>query len=311
MGTLFTFSAPEAEAASALEAALDRVAELEACISNWQPTSELSRLNEAGSAEHVSEPLRAILDSALTLAELTGGTFDPTVESLTRAWDLRGAGHVPGERELADALARVDRRRVRVDGQRVRLGGAQLDLGGIGKGFALDWAAHVLSERGIRAAMLDAGGQRLDLGAAERDAWVAHPAHREKPIVRLVLGGGSLSTSSQSERFVRTAGRRLGHVLDPRTGRPLATSASATVWAPSGTRADALSTALLVMGRDGAAAFALAHPEVGVLWLEPSGRHVRAEAWNLRVFESAPAVRLTVHSPPSSLTPLTQLTRTP
>ena len=151
MGTLFTFRAPEAVAAPALEAALDSVGSLETRLSNWRPSSELSLLNAAGSADLVSEPLLAVVDSALALAAVTGGMFDPTVEPLTRAWDLRGAGRVPDAHELADALSRVDWCLVRVSDRSVRLGGAQLDLGGIGKGFALDRAARILAEWGVRS----------------------------------------------------------------------------------------------------------------------------------------------------------------
>ncbi|HEX5632128.1 MAG TPA: FAD:protein FMN transferase, partial [Gemmatimonadales bacterium] len=98
-------------------------------------------------------------------------------------------------------------------------------------------------------------------------------------------------------------GHRIGHVLDPRSGQPIETRASVTVRAPSATRADALSTALLVLGRDAARAFATAHPDVGVLWLEPEGRHVAARAWNLEVAGLAPGVSLAEeHSPTRFLT---------
>ena len=95
--------------------------------------------------------------------------------------------------------------------------------------------------------------------------WVAHPADRARPAVRLALGEGSLATSAQSERMRRADGAHIGHVLDPHSGRPLTTRASVSVWAASGTRADALSTALLVMGRERARAFVEAHPGLGAL----------------------------------------------
>jgi thiamine biosynthesis lipoprotein len=204
MGTLFTLRAPgeEPRVAAALEAALDTVAALEARLSNWRETSDVSRLNAAGRGV-VVRPLAAVVDSALALAELTGGAFDPTVEPLVRAWDLRGDGRLPAEQVLAEARARVDWRRVRrasdlTSGEpRVDLEGTALDLGGIGKGFALDRAADVLLARGVASALLDAGGQQLSLAAAAPcSAWVSHPERRERPAVQLVFRGGSLSTSS-------------------------------------------------------------------------------------------------------------------
>ena len=306
MGTLWTAAAPAAAADSArtggaLDAALDEVATLEALLSNWSATSALCRLNAAGRGEGLPEPLVAVIDSAVALAAFTGGAFEPTVEPLTRAWDLRGAGRVPDARELASARAAVGWRRLSLDARaaRVALGGAQLDLGGIAKGFALDRAAAALLAAGVREASLDAGGQRLAIGRAER-VWIAGPSGRDEPAVSVALEGGSLSTSAQSERFVRAGGERRGHVLDPRTGQPLATRASVSVHAASATRADALSTALLVMGRERAEAFAAAHPELGVVWLEPARNGVRAWAWNIALTGMAAGVT----REPASVPPL-------
>jgi len=305
MGTLWTAWAPAGERAAdaqrvgaALDAALDTVASLERRLSNWLPSSELSRLNRSGEAI-VSEPLYAVLDSACELAALTGGAFDPTVEALTLAWDLRGSGRTPSESEIETARSAVDWRRLSLEPstRRVRLDGVRVDLGGIGKGYALDRAGAVLAALGVRGAELDAGGQRWSAGGAPgttgSSVWVAHPLHRDRGAASVRLASGSLSTSGQSEHP--------GHVLDPRTGRPVATSASVSVGAASGTRADGLSTSLLVMGRERARAFADKHPEIGVLWLEPEADRVEAEAWNLRVVALAPGVRLTRFSHPEPL----------
>jgi len=293
MGTLWTASADGDGSAAALDAALDTVAALERSLSNWSPASELSRLNAAGGGIP-SEPLCAVIDSARALAAATEGAFDPTVEPLSLAWDLRGAGRVPSEAQLVVARDRVGWERLSVDREhsRVELHGALLDLGGIAKGFALDRAAAVLAARGIAGASLDAGGQRLLPGGEPCSVWVAHPEQRDRAAVCLVLAAGSLSTSAQSERSLGHGRHRIGHILDPRSGRPAPTHASVSVFARSGTRADALSTALLVLGRERARAFAIAHRELGVLWLEPAGTRVTAEAWNLDVAAAAPFVVL-------------------
>jgi thiamine biosynthesis lipoprotein len=300
MGTLWTVEADRDSAAPALDAALDTVASLERRLSNWSPASELSRLNAAGGGG-VSEPLFAVLDSALVLAAATGGAFDPTVEPLTLAWDLRGKGRVPDDTALDAARARVGFGRVTLDPERpgVALGGAALDLGGIGKGFALDRAAAVLRARGVDAAALDAGGQRLLMGPEPCSVWVAHPTQRDRPAVCLRLGPGSLATSAQSEHTLAAGGRRIGHILDPRSGRPVASTASVSVFMPAGTAADAYSTALLVMGRERARAFVAAHPGIGALWLEPHGGRVAAEAWNLDVVRVASFVTVNPATSPT------------
>ena len=158
-----------------------------------------------------------------------------------------------------------------------------VDLGGIGKGFALDRAARLLAAAGVERALLDLGGEALALSPRGRP-WrlaVAHPLDRLRPAARIAIARGAVSTSGQAERGVTVRGRRYGHILDPSSGRPLATRATVTVVAPSATRADGLSTALLVMGRESAFALARRHPEVGVLWIEPDHGLLRAWKWNL------------------------------
>jgi thiamine biosynthesis lipoprotein len=306
MGTLLRArveAASESSGAAALADAFDEVARLERVMSSWRDDSEVARLNAAGTAPFALSPdLAAVLDSSLALASLTAGAFDPTVEPLSGAWDLRGAGRLPGAAEIEDARARTGWAALSLDpvARRARFGRDRMgvDLGGIGKGYALDRMAATLAARGVTRGWLDFGGQLRAVGAPGADAAeaasgsfrfaVAHPLVRERGCVTLPLGGGSAATSAQSERSFARGRRRFGHVLDPRNGRPVPGRASVTVVASSGTRADALSTALLVMGREAAAGLAASHPDVGVLWLEPAGRAVRAWCWNLSDVAGAP-----------------------
>ena len=290
MGTLcnaVVHARDSTRAERAAAAALDDIARLEQVMSSWRSSSELAALNRTSErAVRCSPDLFAVLDSASAYAAATAGTFDPTIEPLMIAWDMRGAGRVPSDRERAAARAKVGWRRLSLDRARhtARLDdGAALDLGGIGKGFALDRAAERLRIAGADAALLNFGGELLAYGGG--GGWpvsIAHPARRLQPVVSLVVSRGAVSTSSQGERGVRVHGRRFGHVLDPRTGLPVESRASVTVVAASATRADAVSTALLVGGRDFARAWASRHPEDGILWLEPAGSAVRMWTWNVR-----------------------------
>jgi thiamine biosynthesis lipoprotein len=296
MGTLCTGSAEArdtASAARAIDAALDEIARLERVMSNWRADSELSRLNaSAASAPFACSPdLWAVLDSALALAALTDGAFDATVEPLARAWDLRGTGRVPSDEEIVQARMLVGAGHVTRDvaARAVRFDrpGVGFDLGGIGKGYALDRAADTLRALGVRRATLNLGGEVVVLSEprvarpAPASAAVAHPLERLRPVVELAAEGLAISTSSQNERGFEIHRARYGHILDPHRGSPPFSRASVTVIASSATRADALSTALLVHGREGAGRFAGLHPELGVLWLEASGDRVRAWRWNL------------------------------
>lgn len=300
MGTLCTAEARGADTAAvvpALNAALDRIAELDSLLSPWRPESELTAFNEdIGQPHSCTRDFFAVLDSAVALARLTRGAFDPTVEPLTRIWDLRGEGRVPSDSAIVDATTRVGWQLLEMEhrsfSSRLEVVGGGLDLGGIGKGFALDRAAEALAERRVATVRLNFGGEVLV--RADSGSWtiaIAHPERRLEPVVELRLANGAVSTSGQSERGFTRDGVRYGHVLDPRTGRPVATRASVSVVAASATRADALSTALLVMGRERAAAFAQLHPEIAALWLEPAGDSLRAWKWNLTPAASDPRVR--------------------
>ncbi len=296
MGTLCTAVVAHEDsgrASVALAEALDEIDRLEGVMSLWRDDSELARLNRSAASGPVacSADLAAVLDSALIMARLTHGAFDPTIAPLMDAWDMRGKGRVPGAAALASARERVGwPGLVRdVDSRTIRFArsGMAVDLGGIGKGYALDRAAATLVRLGVRRALINLGGEVMTVGAGH-NVTVAHPASRMVPVVELGVGTACVSTSGQSERGFTAGGVRHGHVLDPRTGRPAPTTASVTVVCGSATRADALATALLVMGRERAARFLVGHDDIGALWLEPVGSSVRAWCWNLPEVRAVP-----------------------
>lgn len=301
MGTLCSVqiaTAPAARprAAALAAGALDEIARLEPLFTSWDPESELQRLNARAAAGPVpcSPELFAVTSRALELARDTGGAFDPTVEPLMLAWDVRGAGRVPHPIERDSALARVGWRGVTCDAATRTVsfarGGMGLDLGGIGKGWALDRAASLLdsAEGGARTRVLfNFGGEVLARGPGRWTIELADPADRLRPVASIDVASRAVSTSGQREHSLRAGSRTIGHIVDPRTGEPVATSASVTVIAADATSADALSTALLVLGLEGASRYARAHPEVGVVWLEPTGRDIRGWRWNQEVRAAA------------------------
>ena len=270
---------------AAIEAAFGAVRAADSLLSTWRDDSELARLNQAppGRSTPVSPPLARMLVEVDRWSRATGDAFDPAVGALEDAWDLRGRGRVPSAAELTRARERSGRRafRLSADGRTLcrLVAGAWLDSGGFGKGAALGAARDSLIAHDVTSALLDFGGQVLAVGgdAGER-GWtvpVAHPSHRLEAVARLALRDRSASTSSQSERFVEVGGRRFGHILDPRTGRPVPAWGSITVVAADPLVADILSTALLVLGPDAALAWARGRPDIGVLVLEERQGRVR------------------------------------
>jgi thiamine biosynthesis lipoprotein len=262
MGTVLEIDAAGSDRAAlerAVEDAFASVGGVEDRLSNWRPDSELSRANHAGAVPfRVSAETFWSLSAALRLAAETAGAFDPSVGSVTEPLGLTGA--LPDPARARAGTAAVGWRRVRLDpaARTVTLlaSGAELDSGAFGKGEALDRAAQVLRRRGAVAASLNFGGQILLFGTESREGlragWnrvvVAAPDAAGTPVCELALGDGSISTSGDAEKP--------GHLIDPRTGRAAAFHGSVTVVADTALRADALSTALFVMGPDAGLAFA-------------------------------------------------------
>jgi len=273
---------------TAIGDAFDAAGELEATTDPAREDGELARLNAAGAERRVecSSDLFAVLDSSLAIARATEGAFDPTLGPLVHAWDLRGAGRVPDPGELADARERAGWNMVEIarDAREVRFrrDGMALDFGGIERGFALDRAAGLLRSRGMRRALLRVANQQVAF--TDGEAWVIDIPDPIDPLradLRLVLRRGGLSTCDQTARFETADHQSFGRVLDPRTGRPVTTRAAVTVVAASATTAQALSNALLVMGRDRARAFIESRPDLGAVWLERDAEKLYAWRWNL------------------------------
>jgi thiamine biosynthesis lipoprotein len=195
------------------------------------------------------------MQAALALASATRGAFDPSIAPLVDLWGFgpvpaRGAG-LPTDLEIAAARARVGWRRLGLDAATGRLtqpGGVALDLSGIAKGYAVDRVAHLLEAAGIVSWLVEIGGELRGQGVKPDDTpwWVAI---EQVPGLVVALHGLAVATSGDARRHFTQGGRIFGHTIDPRTGWPIADSlASVTVLHPRCMQADALATALAVLG---------------------------------------------------------------
>lgn len=288
MGTSLDIAVEAANRETALLASERAVSALEAAearLSTWRDDSELARLNQApaGAPVVLSEELAADLAAAHRCWEQTEGTFDPAVGPLVRAWGLREGGRLPGKDELRAALTATGLDGLRLDGRTAirEEAGLVLEEGGFGKGAGLAEALTALAKvPGVQRAALDLGGQvaLLSYGGSTWSVPVADPRRRDREVIALTVDRGSVSTSGNSERGIVVEGRRLGHLLDPRTGRPVPDFGSLTVWTADPLAADCLSTGLYVMGPEAALAWAAEHPGVEVLALRPRGEGLEALA---------------------------------
>ncbi len=261
------------------EAAVRALEAAERRLSTWTDGGELARLNRAPAGEAVllSPELAAELARAETCSRATDGAFDPGVGALVAAWGLRSGGRLPSAAAIARARAASapGGLELRADGTAVRTRpDLVIDEGGFGKGAGLDAAlAAAGGVDGVEGAELDLGGQVGFLGGGRREIGeeieIADPRLRDRPVATLRVDSGSVATSGNSERGLVVEGRRVGHLLDPRTGRPAPDFGSLTVWAPTGLEADCLSTGLYVLGPREALAWAAAHRGVEVIVARP------------------------------------------
>lgn len=276
MGTSFriVLYAPDAEGAGeAAAAAFARVAELDRALSDYDPGSELSRLSRASDGgpsgpRPVSPDLFRVLDHARRISAASGGAFDVTVGPYVRLWRRSARqGRLPSAEELARARGAVGWEGLDLDpGEHtvaLGTGGMRLDLGGIAKGYALDQALAVLAARGVGRALVDGGGDVAASGPPPgRAGWRVVVAALGRPgsdAPVLELAHRALATSGDRYRRLEIDGVTYSHLIDPRTGLGLTEPAAASVVSRSGMAADALASALCVMG-----------PEAGLALVEIS-----------------------------------------
>jgi thiamine biosynthesis lipoprotein len=254
--------APEAATAkAAASAAFQRVAELNAVLSDYDTDSELSRLSQTagqGKAVPVSPDLWRVLRAAQALARRTGGAFDVTAGPYVSHWrKARRTRKLPTAEALARAGEGVGYGKLRLDPRshtaELTVPFMRLDLGGIAKGYALDEALKVLRKRGLPHALVTGGG---DMAAGEpppgRRGWRIAVAALEVtnalPPRFVDLRNTGLATSGDVFQHLDIEGQRYSHIVDPRTGLGLTDHSQVTVIARNAMTADSLATAVSVLG---------------------------------------------------------------
>jgi thiamine biosynthesis lipoprotein len=242
-------------------------------MSTYRADSELSRFNAASpEAMQVSRDTLTVIQEALRVARLSGGGFDPTVGPLVDLWGFGpgGAhGQLPSPERIEEVRRQIGFAKLRTGQEPPALGKRQgdvrLDLSSIAKGFGIDQVAEHLDRLGIRQYLIDIGGELRGRGYGPRgELWrigIEKPAGASRSVQRVVrLGRQALATSGDYRIFFERDGQRYSHIIDPRDGRPVDHGlASVTVIAATAMEADALSTALMVLGPE--AGFELAERE--------------------------------------------------
>tara|TARA_R100000789_G_scaffold30099_1_gene33752 strand:+ start:747 stop:1658 length:912 start_codon:yes stop_codon:yes gene_type:complete len=248
-------------ALDAQKAAFARVKELDLILSDYDPDSELNQLCSqavAGQTVSISEDLFKVLQASQEISRNSDGAFDVTVGHLTDLWRRAYRKRsLPAAEDLQTALEKTNFRLYELNesDQTVTFlkDDLQIDLGGIAKGYAADEAMSVLKKYGITSALVDASGDIVVSNAPpEKEAWIIAIAPLRKsendPDVYLKLTNCSVATSGDASRYVEIDGVRYSHIVNPETGLGLTTPSSVTIIAKTGITADALASAVSVMG---------------------------------------------------------------
>jgi thiamine biosynthesis lipoprotein len=263
MGTFATVTVPSKDREklkACVAAAQEVMSDINGALSTYKEDSEISRLNRASGKEpvEISKHSREALELSLKYSRMTSGAFDPTVLPLCRLWGFSGGSRpskVPDKSSIDAALRLVGHSRLSLsDGKaKLEIAGMGLDLGGIGKGYAVDAAFQKVSELGTKDFLINLGGNIRCRGLAEGTRpWIVgvrDPFAAEDLVGTLELAGDvAVATSGNYEQFVILDGERYTHILDPRTGTPVKGMAGVTIVSATAVEADALSTALFVLG---------------------------------------------------------------
>jgi len=271
MGTFARVVAVAADSSTAkkcIDAALAEIEKVDELMSDYKSDSEISEVNRdaAGRAVKVSRSTYKVLQRSVEFSKLTDGAFDVTVGPLVDQWRAAAdANSVPSDTELATARSKVGYEKLILDANemsvRFAVEGMRIDLGGIAKGYAIDKAIEALQNSGAAGGMVDIGGDIRCFGvpAGKKDSWLVGLQDPNKAVVgiggsgillKLKLRNRAVATSGDYQQFILIEGERHSHIIDRKTAAGARGLSSVTIIAESATDADALATAVSVMGAE-------------------------------------------------------------
>jgi thiamine biosynthesis lipoprotein len=248
-------------------------------LSKYRPESEVSQLNKKGWVK-ASPEMFYIMEKSVGFWELSHGSFDVTVGPLMELWGFTNKEfRQPSDEEIKETLKIIGSNKIILNKQdyvvKFMLPGMKVDLGAIAKGFGVDCAVKKLKDAGIASCLINAGGQIYGLGDKFGKPWkVAIRAPRGEGISGyLEIKDQAISTSGDYEQYFEKDKRRFSHIMNPRTGYPEDSKIiSATVIAGDGLTADALSTSIVVLGKEKGLLLAKKFPGVKTRIIERSDR---------------------------------------
>lgn len=264
MGTRFELvavSEDKQQANEAIEAGITEIKRIEALISEWQPTSQTSAINRSagGMPVSVDEELYELIRRSLRISELTGGAFDISWAAADKVWKFDGSmKEMPSPEAVENSIRHIGYQKIQLIPEThsvfLREQGMKIGFGAIGKGYAANRARDLMRRMGIQSGVVNAAGDLITWGKqADGQPWyigIADPDDKEKVFSWLTADHTAVVTSGSYEKYAEINGKRYGHIIDPRTGYPVSGLKSVTIICPDAELADALATAVFVLGKE-------------------------------------------------------------
>jgi thiamine biosynthesis lipoprotein len=257
----------------AIETAFAEIRDIESRMSDYDADSLLSQVNRQAftAPVPVDDDLFEVLSAAIYYSRLSDGAFDVTVGPVVQLWRrAKTSGVAPSPEQLQQAHQAVGYENLLLDAEhktvRFAKDGMALDLGGIGKGFAVDKALDILRSAGLKGGMVDIGGNLRCFGMPPHNAphWLIglqDPIHPENVLLRLKMDDRAVATSGDYQRFVMIDGQKHSHIVNPATADSARDLSSVTIITDAAMAADALATAVSVLGTEKGLALIESVPE--------------------------------------------------
>jgi thiamine biosynthesis lipoprotein len=293
--TVIAKDIPEAD--HYIDMAVGEVSRIEHLISDWIPTTSISKVNRNAGISPVEVPLEVfdLVQRAIKISELTTGAFDISYASMDRIWKFDGSmTQMPTPEEIKKSVSNVGYQNIILDSKNhtifLKKEGMKLGLGGIGQGFIADKIKAMLVEKGVVAGIVNISGD-INTWGKQQDGkqWkvgIKNPLNKDKIFATFPLEDSAVETSGSYEKYVVFNGKRYSHIIDTRTGYPASGVISVSVFAKSTELADALATGIFVLGVDVGLDLVNQLPGIGCIYVEDNGKITASKNIDLKKYKN-------------------------
>lgn len=266
-----------------IDIAIDEITRIENLISEWNPATQVSLINQKAGIEPVKidQELFDLTERALNFSRLTNGAFDISAAAAGKIWKFDGSvTQLPSHETVTDSVKDIDYKNIILDKENqtifLKNTGMKIGFGSIGKGYAADKTKNLLASKGVIGGIINASGDMNSWGKQpDGQPWtigITSPLNKKKAFAVFPLYESAVATSGIYEKFLTIDNKRYSHIIDPRTGYPSAGIASVTVFAKSAELANGISTSIVVMGKQAGMDLVNQIPALSAVIIDENGK---------------------------------------